>query len=45
MPREDQAQARATAHAVLAQLRPAALPVSNARRGFLFGRSTVEARP
>lgn len=41
----DQAQARATAHAVLAQLRPAAPPVSNARRCFLFGRSTVEARP
>lgn len=40
-------QARATAQAVLAELRPAlaAPAVSSARRGFLFGRSTVEARP
>ncbi len=38
-----QAQARATAVAVLAELRPVA-PVSNARRGFLFGRSAVEGR-
>lgn len=40
----DQAQARATAWAVLAELRPAAPKVSNARRGFLFGRSAVETR-
>lgn len=43
-----QAQARATAHAVLAELRhvqaPAPLPVSQARRGFLFGRPAVEGR-
>lgn len=39
----DQAQARATAWAVLAALRPVAPKVSNARRGFLFGRSAVEA--
>lgn len=44
----DQAQARATAWAVLAELRPAAppvSPVSKGRRGFLFGRSAVEAQP
>ncbi|MBI3345711.1 MAG: [NiFe]-hydrogenase assembly chaperone HybE [Burkholderiales bacterium] len=41
----DQTQARATAWAVLAELRQPVPPVSNARRGFLFGRSTVEARP
>ena len=40
----DQAQARATAWAVLAALRPAAPTVSNARRSFLFGRSAVETR-
>ena len=40
----DQAQARATAWAVLVELRPAAPKVSNARRGFLFGRSVVETR-
>lgn len=40
----DQAIARATARAVLAELRPSAPPVSNARRGFLLGRSTVQAR-
>lgn len=43
----DQDQARATAAAVLAELRPAVpppVPVSNARRGFLFGRSAVETR-
>ncbi|MFT7774479.1 [NiFe]-hydrogenase assembly chaperone HybE [Roseateles sp.] len=39
-----QTQARATAAAVLAELRPVAAPVSNARRGFLFGRSAVEGR-
>ena len=39
----DQVQARATALAVLAELRPEKL-VSNARRGFLFGRSATEAR-
>lgn len=41
----DQVQARATALAVLAELRPAQPAVSNARRGFLFGRSAMEARP
>ncbi|HSI49682.1 MAG TPA: [NiFe]-hydrogenase assembly chaperone HybE [Ideonella sp.] len=41
----DQATALATAWAVLAELRPSAPPVSNARRGFLFGRSAGEARP
>lgn len=41
----DQDQARATARAVLAELRPAAPPVSKGRRGFLFGRSTAEAGP
>lgn len=40
----DQAQARATAWAVLAELRPAAPKVSSARRGFLFGRSAAESR-
>ncbi|CAM4035452.1 [NiFe]-hydrogenase assembly chaperone HybE [Roseateles saccharophilus] len=40
----DQAQASATAVAVLAELRPAKV-VSNARRGFLFGRNAAEARP
>ncbi|MDG0854343.1 [NiFe]-hydrogenase assembly chaperone HybE [Roseateles puraquae] len=39
----DQAQARATAWAVLAELRPAAPQASSARRGFLFGRSAVKA--
>lgn len=41
----DQATALATAWAVLAELRPSAPPASNARRGFLFGRSAGEARP
>lgn len=44
----DQAQARATARAVLAELRraaPPAPPVAKGRRGFLLGRSAVEARP
>lgn len=40
----DQGVARATAGAVLAELRPAAAPVSSARRGFLFGRSAEERR-
>lgn len=39
-----QAQARATADAVLAELRHAEASVSEARRGFLFGRSSVEGR-
>jgi len=44
----DQAQARATARAVLADLRlaaPPAPPVAQGRRGFLLGRSAVETRP
>ena len=44
----DQAQARATARAVLAELRPPVPPgppISKGRRGFLFGRSAVEAQP
>ncbi|MBO9642201.1 MAG: [NiFe]-hydrogenase assembly chaperone HybE [Pseudacidovorax sp.] len=41
----DQAQARATARAVLDALRPPAPVVSKGRRGFLLGRSAVEARP
>lgn len=41
----DQAQARATAKAVLDALRPPAAAVSKGRRGFLLGRSAVEARP
>ncbi len=39
-----QAQARATAAAVLAELRIATVPASAGRRGFLFGRSAVENR-
>lgn len=41
-----QAQARATANAVLAELRfvEVPVPVSAARRGFLFGRSSVAGR-
>lgn len=41
----DQAQARATARAVLNALRPPAAAVSKGRRGFLLGRSAVGARP
>lgn len=41
-----QDQARATAVAVLVELRPpVTLPPSRARRGFLFGRSSLEGRP
>ena len=41
----DQAQARATAWAILGALRPPAPGVFKGRRGFLLGRPAVEARP